>query len=180
MWSLCFLAAVDKKPRTLWACHCVTFKISASVDPWGRPISSRILAPLLSARGRAAAPAGTGLGFWAARFLRSPLRLAAVGVLCPLGARFLALAKVFAEPLSGAAVAPVGPALGAVSPVSVWVISVSFCALLAHDAGSLRCPESKRKLRLCLPYGCRRTHADAHLLPILFPLPLSPWQLQDR
>src|SRR5204862_3198545 len=42
MWSLCFLAAVDKKPRTLWACHCVTFKISASVDPWGRPISSNL------------------------------------------------------------------------------------------------------------------------------------------
>src|SRR5204862_1019301 len=40
--------------------------------------------------------------------------------------------------------------------------------------------KSKRKLRLSLPYGCRRTHADAHLLPILFPLPLSPWQLQDR
>jgi len=160
------LAAVDKKPRTLWACHCVTFKISASVDPWGRPISSRIWAPLLSARGRAAAPAGTGLGFWAVRFLRSPLRLAAVGVLCPLGARFLALAKVFAEPLSGAAVAPVGPALGAVSPVSVWVISVSFCALLAHDDGSLRCPGKARENFACasptaagehtpMPISCR-------------------------
>jgi hypothetical protein len=30
MWRLCFLAAVDKKPRTLWACHCVTFIFSAS------------------------------------------------------------------------------------------------------------------------------------------------------
>src|SRR5256885_838087 len=91
MWRLCFLAAVDKKPRTLWACHCVTFIISARVDPWRRPISSRILAPLLSARGRAAAPARTGLGFLAARFLRSPLRLSSVGVLCPLGALLLAL-----------------------------------------------------------------------------------------
>src|SRR5215472_7565146 len=106
MWSLCFLAALDKKPRTLWACHCVSFIISARVDPWGRPISSRIFAPLLSARGRAAAPARTGLGFLA-RFLRSPLRLSSVGVLCPLGALLLALAPVFAEPLSGAAVAPV-------------------------------------------------------------------------
>src|SRR5436190_21181286 len=134
MWSLYFLAAVDKKPRTLWACHCVTFIISARVDPWGRPISSRILAPLLSARGRAAAPARTGLGFLAARFLRSPLRLSSVGVLCPLGALFLALAAVFEEPLSGAAVAPVAPAVGSVSRVSALVISVSLCALFARDA----------------------------------------------
>ena len=40
-------------------------------------LRSRILAPLLSTRGRAAAPAGTGLGFFAARFLRSPLPLSA-------------------------------------------------------------------------------------------------------
>src|SRR5256885_11467405 len=126
MWRLCFLAAVDKKPRTLWACHCVTFLISARVDPWGRPISSRILPPLLSARGRAAAPARTGLGFLAARFLRSPLRLSSVGVLCPLGALLLALAPVFEGLLSGAAVAPVAPALEALSRVPALVISVSF------------------------------------------------------
>src|SRR5437763_7276208 len=145
MWRLCFLAAVDKKPRTLWACHCVTFIISARVDPWGRPISSRILAPLLSARGRAAAPAGTGLSFVAARFLRSPLRLSSVGVLCPLCALFLALAPVLEELLSGAAVAPVAPALGAVSRLSALVISVSFCAVFAHDDGSLRCHGKARE-----------------------------------
>src|ERR1044071_9937221 len=49
----CFLAAVERKPRTLWACQSVAFMISARVAPLGRPISSRIFAPLLSARGEA-------------------------------------------------------------------------------------------------------------------------------
>jgi hypothetical protein len=85
------------------------------------------------------------LGFWAARFLRSPLRVSSGGVLCPLGALFLALAPVFEEPLSGAAVAPVAPASGAVSRVSALLISVSFCALFAHDDGSLRCHGKARE-----------------------------------
>jgi hypothetical protein len=57
--SPCFLAA-ERNPRTLWACQDVNFIISARLAPLGRPISSRIFAPLLSARGVPAflAPAG--------------------------------------------------------------------------------------------------------------------------
>src|SRR5947209_7861514 len=145
MWRLCFLAAVDKKPRTLWACHCVAFIISARVDPWGRPISSRILAPLLSARGRAAEPATDWFGFLGGAFCARLYGYRPSGVLCPLGALFLALAPVLEELLSGAAVAPVAPALGTVSRVSALVISVSFCALFAHDNGSLHCHGKARE-----------------------------------
>src|SRR6516165_1598081 len=49
----CRLPAVERKPRTLWACHPVAFWISARVAPWLRPIIARIWAPLLSARGLA-------------------------------------------------------------------------------------------------------------------------------
>src|SRR5215467_13859665 len=51
MFSPRFFPAVERKPRTLCACHSVAFIISARVAPLGRPIRSRILAPLLSARG---------------------------------------------------------------------------------------------------------------------------------
>ena len=44
------MAAVDRKPRTLWACQSVAFLISVRVAPLPRPISARIFAPLLSAR----------------------------------------------------------------------------------------------------------------------------------
>ena len=47
----CFLAAVERKPRIECFCQSVAFTISARVAPLGRPISSRIFAPLLSARG---------------------------------------------------------------------------------------------------------------------------------
>src|ERR1700730_14902114 len=57
----CFLAAVDRKPRTLWACQSVAFMISAWLAPLRRPISARIFAPLLSARGVLASFAGAGL-----------------------------------------------------------------------------------------------------------------------
>jgi hypothetical protein len=46
-----FLAAVERKLRTLWAGQSVAFIMSASVAPLARPIISRIFAPLLSARG---------------------------------------------------------------------------------------------------------------------------------
>src|SRR5215475_6030421 len=46
-----FFPAVERNPRTLCACHSVAFMISARVAPLGRAISSRIFAPLLSARG---------------------------------------------------------------------------------------------------------------------------------
>jgi hypothetical protein len=57
----CFLAAVERKPRTLCACQSVAFMISASVAPLARPIISRIFAPLLSARGVLASLALAGL-----------------------------------------------------------------------------------------------------------------------
>src|ERR1700675_4643461 len=57
----CFLAAVERKPRTLWACQSVAFWISARLAPLGRPISSRIFAPLLSARGVPASLVRAGL-----------------------------------------------------------------------------------------------------------------------
>src|SRR5216684_1738353 len=59
----CFLAAVERKPRTLCACQAVVFIISARLAPLGRPISSRIFAPLLSARGVLASLAWAGLAF---------------------------------------------------------------------------------------------------------------------
>src|SRR5215831_9079432 len=46
-----FFPAVERNPRTLWACQSVAFMISPRVAPFGRPISSRIFAPLLLARG---------------------------------------------------------------------------------------------------------------------------------
>src|ERR1700694_5425019 len=54
----CFLPAVEMNPRTLWACQPVAFMISARVAPLARPIISRIIAPLLSARGAVARLAG--------------------------------------------------------------------------------------------------------------------------
>src|SRR5215468_11342817 len=63
----CFLAAVERNPRTLCACQSVAFMISARVAPLGRPINSRIFAPLLPPRGELAsltgfAPLLTALG----------------------------------------------------------------------------------------------------------------------
>src|SRR5580658_9834892 len=60
MLMLCFLAAVEMKPLTLWACQSVAFMISARVAPLARPIMSMIFAPLLSARGALALFAGAG------------------------------------------------------------------------------------------------------------------------
>src|SRR5580704_9863928 len=51
MLMLCFLAAIEMKPLTLWACQSVAFMISARVAPFARPIISRIFAPLLAPRG---------------------------------------------------------------------------------------------------------------------------------
>ena len=64
MLMLCFLAAMEMKPLTLWACQSVAFMISARVAPLARAIMSRIFAPLLSARGAA------GLAFGLGGFLR--------------------------------------------------------------------------------------------------------------
>jgi hypothetical protein len=46
--------AVEREPRTLWACQSVAFMISARVAPLARSIIARIFASLLSARGAVA------------------------------------------------------------------------------------------------------------------------------
>src|SRR5713101_8231990 len=92
-----FLAAVEMKPRTLWACQSVAFMISARVAPLARPIISMIFAPLLSARGALVFFAGTGL---------PALVLAPLAVFWPLGAPFFWLAPFFEEVFSGATWAP--------------------------------------------------------------------------
>src|SRR5260370_2430599 len=58
---LFFSAAVERKPRIECFCQSVAFTISARVAPLGRRVSSRILAPLFSARGALACLAWTGL-----------------------------------------------------------------------------------------------------------------------
>ena len=63
---LCFLAAMEMKPLTLWACQSVAFMISARVAPLARAIMSRIFAPLLSARGAVALRSGGLAAFFAA------------------------------------------------------------------------------------------------------------------
>ena len=65
IFTPCFLAAVDTKPRTLCACHDVACIMSASVAPLARLISCRILAPLLSGRGFLAAALGPFLADFA-------------------------------------------------------------------------------------------------------------------
>src|SRR6266849_6035738 len=85
MLSLCFLAAVERKPRTLWACQSVAFMISSRVAPLARPIRARIFAPLLSARGVLAFLVRVGL-------------LAFLPALCPLGAPFVWLAPFSTGP----------------------------------------------------------------------------------
>src|SRR5712691_1550522 len=90
----CFFAAVEMKPRTLWACQSVAFMISASVAPLARPIIARIFAPLLSARGILASFARTGLAAFlpaTAFFFGAFLAFPPLAVFWPLGARFFGL-----------------------------------------------------------------------------------------
>src|ERR1700720_409488 len=86
--SPCFLAAVERNPRTLCACHLVTFMISVSVAPFARPIRSRIFPPLLSARGALALRSGVAafLPAFAAFFGAAALALGPLAVFWPLGA----------------------------------------------------------------------------------------------
>ena len=111
----CFLAAVERKPRIECFCQSVAFTISARVAPLGRPISSRIFAPLLSARGVLASLASAGLAFlpaWASFF-----RLVALAPFLPLGAPFFGLAPFFEEAFSGATFAPCSATAAAFSVV---------------------------------------------------------------
>src|SRR5258708_5875986 len=82
---LCFLAAVERKPRIECFCQSVAFWISARLAPLGRPISPRIFAPLLSARGVLASLAWVGLAL--PPFFGEALVLP-LAVFWPLGAPF--------------------------------------------------------------------------------------------
>src|SRR5580704_14782202 len=99
MLMLCFLAAVEMKPLTLWACQSVAFMISARVAPLARPIISRIFAPLLSARGAAALRSGLAafLPALAPFFGATALALAPLAVFLALGTPFFWLAGFFEE-----------------------------------------------------------------------------------
>src|SRR5271155_1507219 len=103
MLMLCFLAAIEMKPLTLWACQSVAFMISARVAPLARAIMSRIFAPLLSARGAAALRSGLA-AFFAA--LAAFLGLAPLAVSWPLGAPFFWVAAFFEAAFAGATGAP--------------------------------------------------------------------------
>src|SRR5689334_14649520 len=109
MLMLCFLAAVEMKPLTLWACQSVAFMISARVAPLARPIMSMIFAPLLSARGALASFLRAGLAAFLAAlaaFFGGALALAPLAVFWPLGAPFFWLAPFFEGAFSGATCAP--------------------------------------------------------------------------
>jgi hypothetical protein len=97
----CFFAAVERKPRTLWAC------ISARVALLGRPICPRIFAPLLSAGGVLASLTWAGLAFLAAlaSFFGAAGRLP-LALFLLLGAPFFWVAPSLEEALSGATCAP--------------------------------------------------------------------------
>src|SRR6266849_11010445 len=130
-----FLAAVEMKPRTLWACQSVAFMISARVAPLARPIMSMIFAPLLSARGALAFSAGAGLaGFLpalASFFGAAAFALAPLAAVWPLGAPFFWLAPFFEGAFSGATCAPCSATVAAFSVIvaSAFVMVVNpFCA----------------------------------------------------
>src|ERR1039458_1211294 len=84
--------------------------ISARVAPLARPIISRILALLLSARGMGACFARAGLDAFllagADFFGAAALALPPLAVFWLLGAPFFWLAPFFEDPFSGATVAP--------------------------------------------------------------------------
>src|SRR5215510_15317792 len=95
-----FFPAVDRKPRTLCACQSVAFMISARVAPLGRPISSRIFAPLLSARGALASFSAADFpAFFAGLAGVFVAGLADFALFLAVGAFFLVLAPFFEAPL---------------------------------------------------------------------------------
>src|SRR5579863_2059468 len=110
MLMLCFLAAMEMKPLTLWACQSVAFMISARVAPLTRPIISMIFAPLLSARGAMASFLRAGLVAFLATlapfFGAAALALAPLAVFWLLGAPFFWVAPFFEGAFSGATCAP--------------------------------------------------------------------------
>src|SRR5215472_16544677 len=110
----CFLATVERKPRTLWACQSVAFMISARVAPLARSISERIFAPLLSARVVVALAASRLADFLPALASFFGFVFALLAVFWPLGTPFLWLPCFFEEAFSGATCAPCSATLAAV------------------------------------------------------------------
>src|ERR1700689_3893965 len=127
MLMLCFLAAMEMKPLTLWACQSVAFMISARVAPLARPIMSMIFAPLLSARGALASFLRAGLAAFLDAFFGAALALAPLAVFWPLGAPFFWVAPFFEGAFSGATCAPCSATAAAlVVSVGSWFFMVVF------------------------------------------------------
>src|SRR6202167_3904538 len=124
MLMLCFLAAMEMKPLTLWACQSVAFMISARVAPLARPIISMIFAPLLSARGALAFFLRAGLAAFLDVFFGAGLALAPLAVFWPLGAPFFWLAPFFEGSFSGATCAPCS------ATAAAWLVSVALVFFL--------------------------------------------------
>src|SRR5215467_15508961 len=115
MFSPRFFPAVERNPRTLCACHSVAFMISARVAPLGRPISSRIFAPLLSARGALGSlSAADFAAFFAGLAGVSVAGLADFALFLALGAFFFVLAPFFKALLVDAIGAPCSATAAAV------------------------------------------------------------------
>jgi hypothetical protein len=93
--------------------------ISARVAPLGRPISSRIVALLLSARGTPFFFAGDVLAPFFATFDLPPL-----AALCPFCAPFFGVAPFFEETFPGATCAPCSVTEGTLLLVSAFVMVV--------------------------------------------------------
>jgi hypothetical protein len=131
----CFLAVVERKPRIECFCQSVAFTISASVAPLGRPISSRIFAPLLSARGVLASLVWAGLAAFLlalASFFGEAAGALPLALLWPLGAPFFWVAPFFGEVSFGATCAPCSATVAAFSVIiaSAFVIVLDpFCAV---------------------------------------------------
>src|ERR1041385_8417667 len=103
-----FFPAVDRNPRTLCACQSVAFMISARVATLGHPISSRIFAPLLSARGVLTSVSVASFAIFLvplAGFFAEGTLAALAGFLA-LGVLFFGLAPFFEAALVGATGAP--------------------------------------------------------------------------
>jgi hypothetical protein len=120
----CFLAAVERNPRIECFCQSVAFTISAGLAPLGRPINSRILAPLLSARGALASLVWAGLAAFfpaLAPFFGEVLALLLMAAFLLLGTPFFGLAPLFGEAFSGATCAPCS------ATVAVFSVISGFC-----------------------------------------------------
>src|SRR5215813_9253721 len=130
----CFLAAVDRNPRTLCACQSVAFMISARVAPLGRPINSRILAPLLSARGALGSLSAADFpAFFAGLAGVFVAGLADFKLFLALGAFFFVLAYFFEALLVDAIGAPCSATTAAVLVVVVASAFVMMLILSAAD-----------------------------------------------